>query len=162
MGQLSRWAVERSRKVKNGSRFFCNFDSTLCDANGLPDHIMATNETTGAPAEGQLGGSDSAPAPNSSSKNNGHFDGRNKSRGNRGGRDRGNDKQKRKHSGFGSAKYVVARLIPKQLHHFRPPMPTLIQFMIEGKSPISASKSATIAMRSDARSLRRTIRGTAS
>ncbi|KAH6624028.1 pseudouridine synthase [Chaetomium sp. MPI-SDFR-AT-0129] len=68
---------------------------------------MATNETTGAPADAQLGGSNSAPAPNPSSKNNGHFDGRNKFRGNRGGRDRGNDKQKRKHSGFGSAKGEV-------------------------------------------------------
>ncbi|KAL2177467.1 pseudouridine synthase [Thermothelomyces heterothallicus CBS 202.75] len=62
---------------------------------------MAANETTSAVADGHSGAPDAASTAGSPAEtNNGH-------RGNRGGRERGNDKQKRKHSGFGSAKGPV-------------------------------------------------------
>ncbi|KAL2150540.1 hypothetical protein VTH82DRAFT_7103 [Thermothelomyces myriococcoides] len=62
---------------------------------------MADNETTSAVADGHSGAPDVASASESPTETN------NDHRGNRGGRDRGNDKQKRKHPGFGSAKNPV-------------------------------------------------------
>ncbi|KAL2194681.1 pseudouridine synthase [Corynascus similis CBS 632.67] len=61
---------------------------------------MAANETTSAVADGATNAPNAVHVAQSTEKNNRH-------RGNRGGRDRGNDKQKRKHSGFGSAKGPV-------------------------------------------------------
>lgn len=63
---------------------------------------MAADETPNAAPDSALAAPNPTTAAESADKNNGH-------RGKRGGRDRGNDKQKkRKHNGFGSAKYVAA------------------------------------------------------
>ena len=76
--------------------------SNTCDETNLPTRKMAANEIPNAAADGPSSAPDAPPAAGPSRQNNGH-------RGKRGGGGgRGNDKQKRKHGGFGSAKCVAA------------------------------------------------------
>ena len=81
------------------------------DDTNLPTNKMATNEIPNVAVDGASAAPASKPTNESSDKANGNRGDRG-NRGGRGGRgggrDRGNDKnQKRKHSGFGSAKYAA-------------------------------------------------------
>ena len=85
------------------------------DETNLPTNKMATDETPNVAAGSASAAPNHKPTNESSDKANGNRGDRGDrgSRGGRGGRgggrDRGNDKdQKRKHSGFGSAKYATA------------------------------------------------------
>lgn len=103
-----------------------------------PIRKMATNEIPNFVADGPPSAPDMAPPTDAANKSNGN-------RGKRGGRDRGNDKQKRKHSGFGSAKYVAASAIPWWL------LNADTDELIEATFPTSASRFGTTAMRNAAR-----------
>lgn len=94
-----------NRRARQGAdcrtqKFSRGKGSDNCNETNLPIDKMAADETTNAAAGKPSALPDSATAHKPADKNNG--------RGKRGGRDRGNDKQKRKHAGFGSAKYAVA------------------------------------------------------
>jgi hypothetical protein len=123
--------------------------TTRRDETTLPTRNMAADEIHNAAADSPSAGPAATTSSDAPNKNNGH-------RGKRGGRDRGNDKQKkRKHTGFGSAKYVVASAIACWISNAD------TNQLLEATSPTSASRSRTTAMRSAAGSSTRTTTGIA-
>ncbi len=83
-------------------------------------HVAADSTPSAAPPASA--NANATPASEPADKKHGH---QQHQRGNRGGRDRGNDKQKRKHSGFGSAKYVPPFALPAFPRRVAITMPTL-------------------------------------
>jgi hypothetical protein len=118
--------------------------STRRDETTLPIRNMAADEIHNASADSTSAGPAAGTSSDAPAKNNGH-------RGKRGGRDRGNDKQKkRKHTGFGSAKYVVAPAIACWMSNAD------TNQLLGATSPTSASRSRTTATRSAVGSSTRT------
>jgi hypothetical protein len=96
------------RRSQNFIRALLNRNETI-----LPTDKMAADDIQNAAPDAPAGAANAAPTGESAGKNNGQ-------RGKRGGKGRGNDKpQKRKHTGFGAAKYA------SHLPSFGTPMPTL-------------------------------------
>jgi hypothetical protein len=131
------------RRSQNFIRALLNRNETI-----LSTDKMAADDIQNAAPDAPAGAPNAAPTGESAGKNNGQ-------RGKRGGKGRGNDKpQKRKHTGFGAAKYA------SHLPSFGTPHADANK-LTEATSPTSASRSRTTAMRSAAASSTRTTTGPA-